>query len=209
VIPLPELPYSTSALEPVMGRKSVDWHYNVLHRRYIDRVNEWAGPSDVHDLLQVVAQAQASENLDLFRAAWQAWNHDFFWHSMRPYTGAPGAIEGPLQALVKRDFGGTGQLREEFVDVGMRVFGSGWVWLVLDPASQELDLMGTPQEHNPLTEEVVPLLVCDVWEHAYYLDQGPDREAYLAQWFDMLANFDFAGDNTRTALLRLAQQRRH
>lgn len=192
-----------------MGRKSVHDHHDVLHRQYVESVNKWAVSAGAHDIFQAIAHAQESENEQLLEAAWQTWNHDFFWRSMRAYTGAPGAIEGPMQALVQRDFGSTGQLRDEFVDVGMRVFGSGWVWLVLNPETQELDLLGMQGYGNPLEEEMVPLMVCDVWEHSYYLDQGPDREAYLLQWFDMLANFDFAGDNTRTALLRLAQQRRH
>lgn len=200
------LPYSLDALEPYIGRKALDLHYNGLHRRYVDKVNmltpvEW----EADDLLEVIEFADEEDLDDLERNALQAWNHDFLWQSMRTANGIVGMADGPLGVMIKRDFGGMGALRETVVQVGVSQFASGWVWLCLD-SNRKLVIETTSNADNPLFEEdrKYPILVCDVWEHSYYLDYGLDRAHYLDTWFEMLANFDFAAQNTRRVLQLMA-----
>lgn len=202
---LPVLPYSMEALEPYMGRQSLDLHYNDLHRKYVDVVNklvpaEWGAD----DLLEVVEFADEADLGELEQNALQAWNHDFFWQSMRSANGITGTADGPLGVMIKRNFGGMGALRDAFVKAGASRFGSGWVWLCID-RSQKLVIETTANAENPLfgDERRYPILVCDVWEHSYYLDYGTNRAHYLDTWFEMLANFSFAAQNARRVLQML------
>lgn len=206
---LPPLPYSLEALEPYMGRRALDLHYNVLHRKYVDKVNMLV-PEDwgVDDLIEVIEFADEDELDDLRDAALQAWNHEFFWHSMRPADELVGTAEGPFALLVKRNFGSMGALREKFVEMGMSQFGSGWLWLCIC-SEQNLVIKVTSNADNPMfwEDRKFPVLVCDLWEHSYYPDYGPDRAHYIATWFDMLANFDYAAQNTRRILQMMSQNR--
>lgn len=180
----------------------MEFHYGVLHQRYIDTVNELLTvPTD--DLLDVAAGSEGK----LHDAALQAWNHAYFWQSMRPVDSVVGTVSGPLAAMVKRDFGGMGMLREKFVEAGMSQFGSGWVWLCIC-SEHHLVIKTTPNADNPIlwADAKIPVLVCDLWEHSYYLDFGPDREHYLATWFDLVADFDFAGRMARRVLHSMAQR---
>ncbi len=190
-----------------MGRLAVDWHYNVLHRKYVDTVNKLL-PQDwgVDDLIEVIEFADEDELVDLRDAALQAWNHEFFWHSMRPANELVGTADGPFGMLVKRYFGSMGALREAMVEAGRSQFGSGWVWLCIC-SEQNLVIKTTSNADNPMfwEERKLPVLVCDLWEHSYYLDYGPDRAHYLGTWFDMLANFESAAQNTRRVLQMMSQ----
>ena len=206
---LPLLPYPLDALEPYMGRQSLDFHYNTLHRKYVDTVNLLTPPEwEASDLLEVIEFADEDDLDRLEDSALQAWNHEFFWESMRPPDGIAGSADGPLGAMIKRDFGSMGQLREAFVEMGKAHFGSGWLWLCIC-SEQKLVLKTTENADNPLfwDDRKYPLLVCDLWEHAYYLDYGPDRAHYLDTWFEMLANFDFAAQNSRRVLQMMAHAR--
>lgn len=206
---LPMLPFAVDALEPLISRRSLELHHDVLHRRYIDKVNALT-PADwqASDLLEVIEFADEEGMVELQDQALQAWNHEFFWQSMRPNDGNIGTASGPLALLIKRDFGSMGALREAFVEVGASQFGSGWVWLCLC-SDQRLVVKKTSNADNPLLwdDRKYPVFVCDVWEHSYYPDYGPDRVHYLATWFDMLANFDFAAQNVRRVLRMLTDAR--
>ena len=201
---LPLLPYSLNALEPYISEESLTLHYKVLHQKYIDTVNTLA-PPNANDLIDVIDHARQHNSKRLLHAALQAWNHEFFWSSMRVPTGVPGVSSGPLAALVETNYGSMGALREEFVEVGTQVFGAGWVWLTITP-HRTLNIVSTPNAHNPMFQRPreIPILVCDVWEHSYYPDYGPDRGHYLATWFDLLADFDFADHQTRKVLQAMA-----
>ena len=201
---LPTLPYSLNALEPYISEKSLTLHYEVLHQRYLDTVNE-TGPPDVDDLIDVIVEARQYTSKKLLHAALQAWNHEFFWTSMRVPTGVPGVSAGPLASLVERRYGSMGALREDFVEVGSSIFGAGWVWLTITP-TRNLNVIPTTNADNPMfwPDRQIPILVCDVWEHSYYLDFGPERAHYLATWFDLLADFDFASQQTRKVLQAMA-----
>lgn len=184
---LPDLPYVYDALEPTISAKTMHVHHDKHHAGYVKTLNELlakAGRSPAS--LEEVIAASASE-AKLYNSAAQAWNHAFFWDSMAPGAEKP---RGDLAAAITSAFGDS--LAETFVAEGAGHFGSGWVWLIADAAGK-LTVASTHDAHDMVTVEGrTPLLVCDVWEHAYYLDYQNDRKAFLTAWFNHLANWDFA-----------------
>ncbi|HUZ11237.1 MAG TPA: superoxide dismutase [Caulobacteraceae bacterium] len=203
---LPDLPYDYDALEPVISAETMEFHHDKHHGKYVETTNKLlleAGERPAA-LESVVKGAETSpEKIKLFDNAAQAWNHAFFWQCMSADGSGP---TGELADAIGRSFGEPARLKEEFVREGSGHFGSGWVWL----AAQNLDLkiFATHDADDPLTRQgMVPLLVCDLWEHAYYLDHQNDREGFLAGWFDNLANWDFAAEQFQAAQGRRAPWR--
>jgi Fe-Mn family superoxide dismutase len=188
---LPDLPYAYDALSPVISDDTLHFHHDKHHAAYVKTTNELlqqAGKS-FDSLEAVVAEAQRSGQKKLFNNAAQAWNHAFFWEAMSPETQDP---KGDLADAIKKAFGGVDQLKEAFVTEGVGHFASGWVWLVSDHAGA-VKVISTHDAADTLTEEgVTPLLVCDLWEHAYYLDYQNDRKQFLTKWFEALPNWQFA-----------------
>ncbi len=201
---LPELPYSTDALQPVIGAETMKTHHGKHHARYVQVVNEMLGDAaGAQPLEDTIAAAHARGDRKLFNNAAQAWNHAFFWESMAPRTTAP---TGALADAVAASFGQAGALKDRLVAEGTGHFGSGWVWLVA--AKGKLEVRATHDADVPwLDEATVPLLVCDVWEHAYYLDYKNDRNRFLRAWIDRLANWDFAAEQYAAALRGEARYR--
>ncbi len=186
-----------------MSRRTLDLHYNVLHRQYIERLNKLVVGTKYEKLDLTGVVTTVPKDSKIYDPAAQAWAHDFFWRSMRIPTGTEGVPHGPLAQMVRRDYGSLVKLREAFIEKGTGIFGSGWVWLVVK--DRKLDLITTPNTGNPLRnnkgkKKCHPILVVDVWEHAYYLNYGPDREHYIVTWFDLLANWEFASEMAVTAL---------
>jgi superoxide dismutase, Fe-Mn family len=192
MISLPPLPYEYDALEPAMSADTLHYHHDKHHAAYVKKTNNLAEKAGLGDesLENIVAGARAKHDAKLFNNAAQAWNHAFFWHSMAPEPGKPGDA---LTKAIEKSFGGLSGLKEAFVEEGAGHFGSGWVWLVAEGGT--LSVTST-HDAETLTDGAsgVPILVCDVWEHAYYLDRQNDRKAYLKAWFDKLANWDFASE---------------
>ena len=189
-ITLPPLPYSHQALEPYMSRETLDYHYGKHHRAYVDNVNKLirGTPQESATLDELVTQSTGA----LFDNAAQAWNHTFFWKCLSPRRQTPGKeLDGAL-----RSFGGTEALESEFSRAAIAVFGSGWAWLVKEKGSGNVRIVTTPNAHTPLRDGHTPLLTCDMWEHAYYLDHRNDRGAYL-KGFWQLVNWDFVATNLR------------
>jgi Fe-Mn family superoxide dismutase len=187
---LPELPYRYDALTPAMSEDTLRTHHGKHHRKYVETVNQLLEKADgrADTMEQVVVEAARRGETKLFNNAGQAWNHGFFWNSMTP-GGA--TLAGPVQEAVQQAYGGREGLKARFVEEGVAHFGSGWIWLVADDG--RLDLVCTHDGDCILTRpQMKPLLVCDLWEHAYYLDHRNDRKAFLEGWFDRLANWDFA-----------------
>jgi Fe-Mn family superoxide dismutase len=191
MFPLPDLPYAYEALEPTMSAKTLHFHHDKHHAAYVKNLNdilEKAGKAP-GSLEEVIREAAKSGEGKLFNNAAQAWNHAFFWRSMTPSKGKPDA---DLQAAIQAAFGDVAKLGETFVTDGLGHFGSGWAWLVAD-SSGKLSVRTTHDAKDMATEAgVTPLMVCDVWEHAYYLDYQNDRKTFLTAWFDTLANWEFA-----------------
>jgi Fe-Mn family superoxide dismutase len=192
MFPLPDLPYDYDALEPVVSPDTLHVHHDKHHAKYVETTNDIltkAGrePRSLEEVVRDAAEDPSKQKL--FNNAAQAWNHAFFWACMHPQGGAPA---GRLAEAIDRDFGGLPDLRKTFVAEGAQHFGSGWVWLADD--GKALSVLTTHDGEDLLTHRgLTPILVCDLWEHAYYLDYQQDREAFLKAWFDGLPNWEFAG----------------
>ena len=187
---LPKLPYAYDALEPAVSSDTLQFHHDKHHKAYVDKTNELAPKAglDGRTLEEVVREASRTGDKKLFNNAAQAWNHAFFWPCMRPPGGI--APSGELKSAIDGAFESLDGLKDAFVEEGVAHFGSGWVWLVT--GSEGLKVISTHDADTVVTRGLTPLLVCDVWEHAYYLDHKNDRAGFLGAWWDRLANWDFA-----------------
>ena len=188
---LPELPYGYDALAPFVSSDTLRTHHGKHHKTYVEKTNEMAPKAGLEGrpLEEVVREARARGDNPLFNNSAQAWNHAFFWESMRP-PGGDGP-DGDLLRGIEEGFGGLAELKEAFVKEGVGHFASGWVWLVT--GAEGLKVISTHDADDTLVrEDVKPLLVCDLWEHAYYLDYKNDRKTFLERWFDNVANWRFA-----------------
>jgi len=193
---LPELPYAANALEPHISAETFSFHHGKHHNTYVVKGNELLADANVSaDNLEELVKACAKVGGPLFNNVAQHYNHDFFWKSMKPKGG--GAPTGAIADKINQDFGTFEAFKKAFVDGGATQFGSGWVWLVAEAG--KLKIVKTANADTPLTDGATPLLVCDVWEHAYYLDYQNRRPDFLNAFVDSLANWDFAGENLAKA----------
>jgi Fe-Mn family superoxide dismutase len=188
---LPDLPYDYDSLQPVISSDTLQLHHKKHHAKYVETVNKLLAdsgrkPASLEEVVRDAAgDAQAKK---LFNNAAQAWNHAFFWDAMSPDRQTP---DGPLAQAIDKAFGGLKDLRKAFVTEGVNHFGSGWVWLAARGGA--LEVLSTHDGENLLTQDgLIPLLVCDLWEHAYYLDYQNDRQGFLEAWFDRLPNWRLA-----------------
>lgn len=174
----PELPYDANALEPAISADTVHYHYGKHAKTYIENLNRLLKDSEYEDLeLEDIIKMSKGA---LFNNASQAWNHIFYFFSFSPEGG--GEPAGKLRKAIERDFGSFENFKSAFVDAGVSLFGSGWVWLSSDNRGR-LFITQQPNAGNPLTEGLTPLLAFDVWEHAYYLDyQNLRAKALEALW---------------------------
>jgi Fe-Mn family superoxide dismutase len=194
---LPELPYAYDALEPVMSDRTLHFHHDKHHATYVKTTNELleAAGKSAGSLESVILEASKGDK-KLFNNAAQAWNHSFFWEAMSPRRERP---TGDLAAAIDGAFGDLAGLRKAFVTDGAGHFGSGWVWLAADK-SGALKVRSTHDADDTVTHaEMTPLIVCDLWEHAYYLDHQNDRKGFLEAWFEALPHWDFAASQHRAA----------
>lgn len=193
---LPELPYAANALEPHMSAETFSFHHGKHHNTYVVKGNELLADAGVDaDNLEDLVKEAAKVGGPLFNNVAQVYNHNLFWVSMKPNGG--GAPTGAIADKINEDFGSYEKFREEFTNNGIGQFGSGWVWLVLDGG--KLKVAKTANAETPLTAGATPLLVCDVWEHAYYLDYQNRRPDFLASFLDNLVNWDQANEALASA----------
>ena len=193
-ITLPPLPYPYDALEPHISRTTLEIHHDKHHRAYVDKVKTLAQQVRLADQpLERIIQQTAGQDRHraLFNNAAQAWNHAFYWRSLRP--GGGGEPQGEIAERVKTDLGGYGPFVEQLTAAATGQFGSGWAWLVLD--GNKLKVTQTANADTPLAHGQTPLLTIDVWEHAYYLDYQNRRADYVAAAIKQLINWDFASRN--------------
>lgn len=189
-ITLPDLPYDYDALQPVISAATLKLHHGAHHRGYVDKLNALVKGTDLEGAsLAAIVERSAGA---VFNNAAQAWNHAFYWRSLRP-QGAGGRAQGALAARIDADFGGHQRFCELFKAAAMGVFGSGWVWLV--EAGGRLEIKPTANADTPIAHGQQPLLVLDVWEHAYYLDYQSRRAAYVDGVVDLLLDWEFAERN--------------
>jgi len=188
------LPYPEDALAPVISARTLGFHHGKHHKAYVDKVNELvAGTEFEGQALEriVLAASGKTDRVELFNNAAQAWNHAFYWRSMRPKGG--GRPGGALAEKIDAAFGGFEALKKELAAVAVKQFGSGWAWLVSDGHS--LKVVRTANAEVPFTKGQTPLLTIDVWEHAYYLDYQNRRMDYVQAVIDKLLNWEFAAEN--------------
>ena len=187
---LPDLPYAYDALQPTISAETMRLHHDKHHAKYVQTTNQICEEEGLlpASLEELILKARDAAKPKLFNNAAQAWNHAFFWSCMSPDKGAPDAA---LAQAIERNFGGVDKLKAKFVAEGGAHFGSGWVWLIAGPDG--LQVVSTHDGENHLGQsEIVPLLVCDLWEHAYYVDYRNDRDAFLKAWFDAVPDWSFA-----------------
>ena len=174
----PDLPYQRDALAPAISAETVDFHYGKHEKAYIDNLNRLIKGTEYEDmeLEEIITSAKGP----LFNNASQAWNHIFYFFTFSPEgSREPG---GDLRKAIDRDFGSFDKFKDAFVEAGVGLFGSGWVWLCRDENDKLLITQGSNAQ-NPMTDGLTPLLVFDVWEHAYYLDyQNRRADALKALW---------------------------
>ena len=197
---LPELPYDKKALEPHMSAKTFDYHHGKHHNAYVQNLNKLLDNSDLSqkDLETIILSTTGdNQKTAIFNNAAQVWNHSFFWLSMTRDGG--GEPTGTLATKINESFGGFNKFREEFIQTGVGQFGSGWVWLVLNPSTNQLEIIKTANAETPITKSKHPLMCCDVWEHAYYLDYQNKRPDFLTVFIENLVNWEFAQENLDNA----------
>ena len=195
---LPELPYALNALEPHMSARTLELHHGKHHKAYVDKANELARGTPVHGLPleEAVVTARKHGVGPLFNHIAQIYNHNLFWQSMTPEGGQP-PPQGALLDAIRATFGNVDAFRQQFIKAGLGQFGSGWVWLVSHQG--QLEIVAAGNAETPLTDGKTPLLVCDLWEHAYYLDVQNRREEFLMRWIDQLAHWAGAEKRLRAA----------
>ncbi len=191
---LPPLPYAENALDPVISVSTIGYHYGKHHRGYVDTLNKLIAGTDLADLpleKLIVETAGKADQVAIFNNAAQAWNHNFYWHSLRPNgSGEPPAL---LKQRIELSFGNLDACKKALAMAATTQFGSGWAWLVLD--DNVLKVVKTSNAETPLTMGLTPLLAIDVWEHAYYLDYRNRRADYVNAVLDKLINWNYAADN--------------
>ncbi len=193
---LPELPYPSNALEPHMTAETFSYHHGKHHKTYVDKGNELLADAKLSaDNLEDLVKESAKVGGALFNNVGQHYNHSFFWKCLSPNGG--GAPNGDIATKINESFGGYDEFRKAFIEGGATQFGSGWVWLVSEGG--KLKVVKTPNAETPLTQGATPLLVCDVWEHAYYLDYQNRRPDFLTAFLDNMVNWDFANENLAKA----------
>jgi len=195
---LPSLPYDMNALAPVISAQTLGFHHGKHHQTYVDMVNKLVpGTEFESDSLEVIVMKTAGkpERVPLFNNAAQTWNHTFYWQSLDPRGGTPG---GRIAAKIDESFGGLDALKKELADACTGQFGSGWAWLVAE--GDRLKVVKTPNAETPFTKGQCPLLVIDVWEHAYYLDYQNRRVDYAKAVIDKLLNWNFAESNLQRGM---------
>ena len=188
----PPLPYALDALKPHISADTLATHHGKHHKAYVDKTNAAIEGTDMADasLEEIIASADSKGDKGLFNNAAQSWNHAFYWQSLTPAASQP---SGELAAAIDAAFGSFDALKKELADQGAAHFASGWVWLVAKDGK-----LAVEQTHDAATfatGDARPLLVIDLWEHAYYLDHKNLRPEYLKAVIDAHLNWDFAAEN--------------
>jgi Fe-Mn family superoxide dismutase len=191
-ITLPPLPYADDALAPAISATTLQTHHGKHHKAYVDKTNAAIENSDLTDssLEQIIAAATGKDDKALFNNSAQSWNHGFYWHSLTPEASAP---TGNLARAIEASFGSLGALEAELLAQGTAHFASGWVWLLA--RSDSLSVEQTHDAATFVTGDAKPLLVIDLWEHAYYLDHKNVRPDYLKAVIEQHLNWEFANEN--------------
>jgi Fe-Mn family superoxide dismutase len=182
------LPFPLSALEPYISAETLSYHHGKHHAGYVNKLNALIAGTEYLDmpLQQIIKNADGP----IFNNAAQVYNHDFYWKGMSGSATTPSA---ELSGLIERDFGSSEAFKEMFLTAAAALFGSGWTWLVMTKEGK-LEIQTTSNADTPIRKGLTPLLTCDVWEHAYYIDYRNARPDYLAKWWNLI-NWNFVSGN--------------
>lgn len=188
---LPKLPYEMNALEPYISQETLEYHYGKHHQTYVNNLNNLIAGTDLESksLEEIIKDSEGG----IFNNAAQVWNHTFYWNSMSPNAGWE--PKGEVSELINRDFWDFETFKEKFSTSAATNFGSGWTWLVKTP-DNKLEIVNTSNAGSVLTTENTPLMVIDVWEHAYYIDTRNARPKYIENFWN-LVNWDFVNENLK------------
>ena len=187
---LPKLDYAKNGLSPIMSEETLDLHHGKHHQTYITKLNEFIKETDMLDMSLekiILKSSQDKSMVGLFNNASQHWNHNLFWKCMKPNGG--GNIPPRLEKRLISDFGSVDKFKSEFKNAGITQFGSGWCWLSIK--NGKLVVSKTANAANPLIDDMIPILGCDVWEHSYYIDYRNRRPEYLEKFIENLINWEF------------------
>ena len=190
-IELPMLPFAHNALEPHISQETIEFHYGKHHKTYVDNLNKMIVDTKYAPMTleKIISSAQGA----MFNNAAQIWNHTFYWNCLSPNGG--GIPSGTLATIIAKNFGSIEAFKTQFSEIAIKTWASGWAWLVQRPDGT-LTLTSTSNASTPLTGEDTPLLTCDVWEHAYYIDYRNARPKYLEAFWN-LVNWDFVASNMK------------
>lgn len=196
---LPVLPFEKDAFLPHFSVETMDYHYGKHHNAYVNNLNNMLKENRdyINMSLEQIIKNSFEKNHAIFNNAAQIWNHTFFWHSIKP--GGGGKPSGKISEAIDKDFGSYEKFAEEFKKFAMGQFGSGWVWLVYNPANDHLEIVKTANAVTPIVKDYYPLMTCDVWEHAYYIDYRNKRLDYAESFLSNMVNWDFAEMNFNRA----------
>ena len=186
---LPDLPYPENALEPYISAETLEFHYKKHHATYVDKLNGLIAGTEFESatLEEIIKRASGG----IFNNGAQVWNHTFYWNCLSPNGG--GTPEGELATAIEQAFGSIDDFKTRFSESAVNNFGSGWTWLVKN-TDGSLEIVNTSNAANPMTNGKQPLLTCDVWEHAYYIDYRNARPKYVEALWN-LVNWDFVARN--------------
>lgn len=186
---LPELPYAKDALTPYISAETIDFHYGKHHKTYVDNLNKLIQGTEFENssLEDIIKRASGG----IFNNGAQVWNHTFYWNCLSPKGG--GEPGGSIGDIINKTFGSFAQFKEKFSNAAVTLFGSGWAWLVKN-SDGGITIEATSNANNPLRDGKKPLLTCDVWEHAYYIDYRNARAKYVESFWN-LVNWDFVNKN--------------
>jgi Fe-Mn family superoxide dismutase len=195
------LPYNKDALSPYISPETISYHYDKHHRTYLNNLNNLLedlpndSPLRDMDLKSLLTFSYGkNELLGIFNNAAQVINHDFYWLSIKP-NGGDEINDCEVLDMIQSQFGSLENFKSEFVKIGLSQFGSGWVWLTQDSTTKKLAIMKTSNADNPILYGHIPLMTCDVWEHAYYIDYRNKRNDYIQVFLDKMVNWNFADKN--------------
>ena len=182
------LPYTLDALEPLMSKETLEFHYGKHHQTYVNKLNELIENTKYQNLSlnEIIKTSEGG----IFNNAAQVFNHDFFWNGLTPNQSA---IPSNLEEALAKSFGSVDEFKKQFTAKAVGHFGSGWAWLVQNE-DKSLEIITTSNAQTPIQNDIKPILVCDVWEHAYYIDVRNARPSYLENFWK-LVNWDFVEKN--------------
>ena len=186
------LPYPRHLLTPVLSKETLDFHYDKHHIGYMKKLNSLITSTKYEDstLEDIIKKSYKSGNITIYNNAAQVWNHNFYWNSL----GLKNDMPSNIYRLINDSFETIQSFKNQVIEKGMSLFGSGWIWLIQNNDNKKLNLITTPNAENPLTLGLIPILTIDLWEHSYYIDYRNDRKAYLTNIVKCL-DWNFANRN--------------